>query len=110
MQRRTDISPIGPLLLVLTFLIGLAVMALKTLHGASPAPPPGVMFLTRNTYEIGMAGVHPKIRGGSGPSRVSDYCKSRNIPVYNVSGSQTMARVDWARRLYEPKWMVKDWG
>jgi hypothetical protein len=50
----------------------------------------------------------PRVRGGSGPSRVSDYCKARNIPVYNVSGSQTMAWVDWA--LTTGRYVAITWG
>lgn len=38
----------------------------------------------------------PKVRGGSGPTRVAEYCRERAIPIYNVTGSQTIRWIDWA--------------
>lgn len=37
----------------------------------------------------------PRVRGGSGPSRVRSYCNARNIPAYNVTGN-TMPWIEWA--------------
>ena len=60
---------------------------------------------------IGMVGVHmnlpaaemllwtseygPRVRGGSGPSRVRAYCNDRNIPAYNITGN-TLPWIEWA--------------
>lgn len=38
------------------------------------------------------------VRGGSGPSRVENYCDAREIPVYNVTGSTTWDWMRWAAR------------
>lgn len=38
----------------------------------------------------------PKERGGSGPSRVSEYCNRRGIQAYNVTGSNTWDWMKWA--------------
>ena len=35
-------------------------------------------------------------RGGSGPSRVSRYCRERNIRVYNITGRSTWDWMKWA--------------
>ena len=35
-------------------------------------------------------------RGGSGPSRVSKYCKKRGIRAYNITGKDTWAWMRWA--------------
>lgn len=59
---------------------------------------------------IGMAGIHcndpnaasllwdtvygPREHGGSGPSRVSNYCNRRGIKAWNVTGANT---IDWCR-------------
>ena len=40
----------------------------------------------------------PRVRGGSWPSRVSDYARSRNIALYNVTGETTLAWLEWAGR------------
>lgn len=40
----------------------------------------------------------PAIRGGSGPSRVDAYCEARQIPAYNVTGSNTW---EWMRNACE---------
>ena len=40
----------------------------------------------------------PRVRGGSGPSRVESYCETRRIPVYNVTGSNTFEWMKWAAR------------
>ena len=40
----------------------------------------------------------PRERGGSGPSRVADYCRERQIRVYNVTGSTTWDWMKWATR------------
>lgn len=40
----------------------------------------------------------PKVRGGSYPSRVEKYCDARQIPVYNVTGSQTWEWMKWAAK------------
>lgn len=38
----------------------------------------------------------PRVRGGSGPSRVAEYCRSRGIRAYNVTGSNTWDWMEWA--------------
>ncbi len=40
----------------------------------------------------------PRVRGGSGPSRVESYAERRHIPVYNVTGSATWDWMRWAAR------------
>lgn len=35
-------------------------------------------------------------RGGSGPSRVAEYCKRRGIKAFNITGSATFAWMKWA--------------
>lgn len=40
----------------------------------------------------------PKVRGGSGPSRVEAYAERRKIPIYNVTGSATWEWMRWAAR------------
>ena len=40
----------------------------------------------------------PKVRGGSGPSRVETYADARSIPIYNVTGSNTWDWMRWAAR------------
>jgi hypothetical protein len=40
----------------------------------------------------------PKVRGGSGPSRVDAYCESRKIPVWNITGANTWDWMKWAAR------------
>jgi hypothetical protein len=40
----------------------------------------------------------PRVRGGSWPSRVSDYARTRGIPLYNVTGETTLAWLEWAGR------------
>ena len=40
----------------------------------------------------------PRVRGGSWPSRVSDYARARGIPLYNVTGETTLAWLEWAGR------------
>jgi hypothetical protein len=40
----------------------------------------------------------PKVRGGSGPSRVEAYAELRKIPVYNVTGQGTWEWMRWAAR------------
>lgn len=63
---------------------------------------------------IGMCGVHcnvpeattllwdtvygPRVRGGSSPSRVADYCNARGIRAYNVTGTVTWEWMRWAAR------------
>lgn len=65
---------------------------------------------------IGMSGVHMNVpsaytllwdteyghkeRGGSYPSRVSNYAKARGIPIYNVTGSATWEWMRWAARTH----------
>lgn len=39
-----------------------------------------------------------KVRGGSGPNRVEAYADRRQIPVYNVTGSNTWEWMKWAAR------------
>lgn len=38
----------------------------------------------------------PRVRGGSNPSRVEDYCDRRQIPAYNVTGEPTFRWMKWA--------------
>ena len=38
------------------------------------------------------------VRGGSGPSRVESYAERRGMRVYNVTGSNTWAWIQWAAR------------
>lgn len=38
----------------------------------------------------------PAERGGSGPSRVAAYCKSRGIKAYNITGDSTFKWMAWA--------------
>lgn len=38
----------------------------------------------------------PRVRGGSGPSRVARYCREREIRIYNVTGSTTWDWMRWA--------------
>lgn len=38
----------------------------------------------------------PRVRGGSGPSRVEAYCDARKIAAWNVTGSNTWDWMDWA--------------
>lgn len=61
---------------------------------------------------IAMAGVHhgvpsaefllwnspygPAVRGGSWPARVAQYAGQRNIPIYNIEGSETIQWIEWA--------------
>jgi hypothetical protein len=40
----------------------------------------------------------PKVRGGSGPSRVEAYADRRGIPCYNVTGSKTWEWMQWASK------------
>jgi hypothetical protein len=40
----------------------------------------------------------PRVRGGSWPSRVSDYARTRHIALYNVTGETTLAWLEWAAR------------
>jgi len=46
----------------------------------------------------------PPVLGGSWPDRVTDYCRARKIPIWNVEGSQTVAWIFWAldRGLHVP--------
>ena len=37
-----------------------------------------------------------RVRGGSGPSRVTEYCRERDIRVYNVTGRTTWEWMRWA--------------
>lgn len=39
-----------------------------------------------------------RVRGGSGPNRVEAYADRRQIPVYNVTGSNTWDWMRWAAR------------
>jgi hypothetical protein len=39
-----------------------------------------------------------KVRGGSWPERVAGYCEQRQIPAYNVTGSETFAWMRWAAK------------
>lgn len=92
-------------------------------YGQQSSDPPQLMELEPDTRawfrnpdgscvqcSIGMAGVHcncpeattllwdtpygPKERGGSWPGRVANYCNSRHIEAYNVTGNTT---IDWCR-------------
>jgi hypothetical protein len=38
----------------------------------------------------------PPILGGSDVTRVSKYCRERNIPIYNVTGKGTLKWAEWA--------------
>jgi hypothetical protein len=38
----------------------------------------------------------PKVRGGSWPERVTRYTNNRNIPVFNITGPNTMAWIEWS--------------
>ena len=80
--------------------------------------PPDVRAWYRNPdgscvqCSIGMNGIHmncpqaytllwdtdygDRVRGGSYPSRVEAYAKKRNIPIYNVTGSNTWEWMQWA--------------
>lgn len=40
----------------------------------------------------------PKVRGGSYPSRVEDYCDRRQIPAYNITGSNTWDWMKWCAK------------
>ena len=82
--------------------------------------PPEVRAWFRNPYgscvqcSIGMCGVwqnQPKattllwdsqygsrVRGGSSPSRVENYCDRRQIPVYNVTGDVTWDWMKWTAK------------
>lgn len=40
----------------------------------------------------------PKVRGGSYPSRVEAYSNKRQIPIYNVTGSETIDWIKWASK------------
>jgi len=40
----------------------------------------------------------PRVRGGSGPSRVEAYCDQRKIPAWNITGSSTWEWMDWAAK------------
>ena len=40
----------------------------------------------------------PRVRGGSGPSRVEAYAERRKIPCYNVTGKDTFDWMRWAAR------------
>jgi len=40
----------------------------------------------------------PRVRGGSSPSRVADYCNRRGIKAYNVTGSNTWDWMAWCAR------------
>lgn len=40
----------------------------------------------------------PAVRGGSHPGRVRSYCDARNIAIWNITGSETMAWMEWAAR------------
>lgn len=39
-----------------------------------------------------------RVRGGSYPSRVEQYCDRRGIPAYNVTGETTIAWMKWASK------------
>jgi len=43
-----------------------------------------------------------KERGGSGPSRVAEYCRKRGIRVYNVTGKSTFEWMRWAIKTGRP--------
>ena len=38
------------------------------------------------------------VRGGSGPSRVADYCERRKIQAWNITGSLTFEWMEWAAK------------
>lgn len=38
----------------------------------------------------------PAVLGGSDPSRVADYCRQRNIPIFNVTGDGTLKWAEYA--------------
>lgn len=40
----------------------------------------------------------PRVRGGSGPSRVEAYAERRSIPCYNVTGSNTWEWMKWGAK------------
>lgn len=40
----------------------------------------------------------PRVRGGSGPSRVESYSDRRGIPCYNVTGGNTWELMKWASK------------
>lgn len=40
----------------------------------------------------------PKVRGGSWPERVKQYCDQRGIKAWNIEGRETMAWIEWACR------------
>lgn len=82
--------------------------------------PPSVTGWYRNPdgscvqCSTGMVGVHnnlpvwstllwdtaygPAVRGGSSPSRVASYARSRGMRIYNVTGASTFAWMDWAAK------------
>lgn len=41
---------------------------------------------------------YSRVRGGSYPSRVEQYCDRRGIPAYNITGSSTYDWMKWASR------------
>lgn len=57
--------------------------------GVHQSVPAAEMLLWKSEYG-------PAERGGSGPSRVSRYCRERGIKVYNVTGSTTWEWMRWA--------------
>jgi len=44
----------------------------------------------------------PKVRGGSDPDRVKQYCDARHIAAFNVAGSQAVQWIEWALRNGRP--------
>ncbi len=40
----------------------------------------------------------PAVRGGSGPSRVTEYCERRKIQAWNITGGSTAAWMEWAAK------------
>src|SRR5262245_43594016 len=40
----------------------------------------------------------PRVRGGSGPSRVEAYAERRKIPLWNITGKHTWDWMQWAAR------------
>ena len=57
--------------------------------GVDANVPAAEMLLWQSAYG-------PAERGGSTPTRVARYCQSRNIPILNITGRDTLAYIDAA--------------
>lgn len=50
------------------------------------------------TYLLWDTDYGKRVRGGSYPSRVEEYCDRRQIPAYNITGEATIDWIKWASR------------